>query len=287
MALTHLLGVPAPAKLNLFLHVVGRRPDGYHRLQSVFMLIDWADTLHFERRADSHIRRHDTAGTDLPTHDLAVQAATLLQQASGCPWGADITLDKQLPMQAGLGGGSSDAASTLIALNRLWRLGWPTARLLPLAAQLGADVPFFLGADNAWVEGIGEQLTPLALPEGRFLVLKPPTGVATPAIFRDPTLKRDEKPVRIEDFVANDPSGLWRFGSNNLQAVARRLCPDIQAGLDWLTAHGLEGRMTGSGSALFAPWDREAEAPTPPIGWSARICSNLREHPLKAWQTGL
>jgi len=284
MALTHLLDVPAPAKLNLFLHVVGRRPDGYHLLQSVFMLIDWCDTLHFERRGDGQLHRRDQQPNDLPTQDLTVQAAQLLQQASGCQWGVDITLEKHLPMQAGMGGGSSDAASTLLALNRLWGLHWPTERLLPLGKQLGADVPFFLGGHNAWVEGIGEQLTPLDLPTGQFLVLKPPSGVSTPEIFRSPDLKRDEKMVRIEDFAAVAPAETWRFGHNSLQAVARRLCPEIQTGLDWLSAQGLEGRMTGSGSALFAPWDKHRTAPTAPAGWTLKICSNLSGHPLKAWQ---
>ena len=295
MALTQLLDVPAPAKLNLFLHVVGRRNDGYHLLQSVFMLIDWCDTLHFERRTDGQIHRRDLRSDaqpsdTLPVDDLTVRAAQLLQRASGTPLGADITLDKHIPMQAGLGGGSSDAASTLLALNRLWGLHWPITQLLPLGAQLGADVPFFLGGRNAWVEGIGEQLTPINLPPARFLVLKPPAGVATPDIFRHPLLKRDEKHHIIEDFLANaapdNHEPLFAWGVNNLQPVAQALCPQIGEGLQWLAQAGLSGRMTGSGSALFAPLTPQAEVAAPPPGWQARICKNLSLHPLMEQNSG-
>ena len=158
-----LFDVPAPAKLNLFLHVTGRRADGYHLLQSVFMLIDWCDTLHFERRSDGHIQRHDLS-TPLPADDLIVRAARLLQSTTGTAQGADISIDKRIPAQAGMGGGSSDAASTLLALNRLWQLNLPLPRLEALGLQLGADVPFFLRGHNAWVEGVGEQITPIELP---------------------------------------------------------------------------------------------------------------------------
>src|SRR6218665_2078888 len=163
MSLRALYDIAAPAKLNLFLHVTGRRDDGYHLLQSVFVLIDWSDRLHIERRDDGHLARHDL-GPALPADDLCLRAARLLQAESGTAFGADISIDKQVPWGAGMGGGSSDAAGTLLALNRLWGLDWPLARLLPLGLKLGADVPFFLGGENAWVEGIGEKLTPLALP---------------------------------------------------------------------------------------------------------------------------
>lgn len=284
MALTRLLDVPAPAKLNLFLHIVGRRADGYHLLQSVFMLIDWADTLHFERRHDGRISREDLSDAALPEQDLMVRAAQALQTASGCSEGVAMALDKRIPMEAGMGGGSSDAASTLLALNRLWGLHWPRERLMALGAQLGADVPFFLGGHNAWVEGIGEQLTPVNLPTAQFAVLKPPTGVATPQIFRSENLKRDEKHARIEDFAADDAKRVYGYGRNNLQPVASALCPDIEVGLQWLQANGLQGRMTGSGSALFAPASQPVDLSTLPPGWSARICSNLNEHPLNGWQ---
>ncbi|MES2888342.1 MAG: 4-(cytidine 5'-diphospho)-2-C-methyl-D-erythritol kinase [Pseudomonadota bacterium] len=182
-----LYDVPAPAKLNLFLHVVGKRPDGYHLLQSVFVLLDWHDTLHVERRLGGALSREDL-GTPLPEDDLCLRAARQLQAASGTAWGAHLSIDKRLPSGAGLGGGSSDAASTLLALNRLWGLNWPRSRLQALALPLGADVPFFIGGQAAWVEGIGEQLTPLTLPAQHFLVVKPPEGAQTQRVFRSPLL---------------------------------------------------------------------------------------------------
>ncbi|HMN21637.1 MAG TPA: 4-(cytidine 5'-diphospho)-2-C-methyl-D-erythritol kinase [Ottowia sp.] len=278
-----LLDVPAPAKLNLFLHVTGRRPDGYHLLQSAFMLIDWCDTLHFERRDDGRISREDL-GAPLPADDLATRAAHALQQATGCALGVHIGLDKQVPMQAGLGGGSSDAATTLLALNRLWRLDLPRARLAAIGLGLGADVPFFLFGGNAWVQGVGEQLEPLALPHARFVVLKPPAGLATAEIFADPALKRDSDPATISGFAA-DPFG---FGRNDLQPVAERLCPQVAQGLALLARQGLAGRMTGAGSAVFARVPDAAAgvkdgALALPPGWSMRSCGNLEAHPLVGW----
>ncbi|GAB3186023.1 4-(cytidine 5'-diphospho)-2-C-methyl-D-erythritol kinase [Hydrogenophaga aquatica] len=295
MTLRQLLDVPAPAKLNLFLHVVGRRDDGYHLLQSVFMLIDWADTLHFERRDDGRISREDlnADAPPLPGNDLVVRAAQQLRQASGCTLGAHIALDKRIPVQAGMGGGSTNAASTLLALNQLWGLNWPLEKLLPIGLALGADVPFFLGGRNAWVEGIGEQLTPIDLPPARFLVIKPPTGASTPQIFSSPTLQRATKHATMADFVANDVQstancgtgcGIYGFGHNDLQPVAQALCPDIEQGLKWLQARGFNGRMTGSGSALFARVLQEPDTSDLPPGWQAKICSNLNEHPLIGWR---
>ncbi|WP_225981702.1 4-(cytidine 5'-diphospho)-2-C-methyl-D-erythritol kinase [Paracidovorax avenae] len=179
--------LPAPAKLNLFLHITGRRPDGYHLLQSAFMLIDWCDTLHFELRADGGISREDT-GAGLPADDLCTRAARALQEATGTRQGAHIILEKSIPAQAGMGGGSSDAATTLLALNRLWGLGLGRVSLERIGLSLGADIPFFLRGRNAWVEGIGETITPLenvhALPESRFVVVKPEAGLDTKSIFR-------------------------------------------------------------------------------------------------------
>lgn len=310
-----LLDVPAPAKLNLFLHVVGRRTDGYHLLQSVFVLLDWADVLHFERRDSNQIDRadlapaHDQTGREnLPAEDLCVRAARLLQQATGCTQGVQITLDKRLPAQAGLGGGSSDAASCLLALNRLWELGLSLAQLQQLGLKLGADVPFFLEGQNAWVEGIGEQITPLEEPAGpaRFLVVKPPAGVSTPQIFGHPALKRDTKRSIIVDFVANakrwlepaPPGGqdtqLQLFGHNDLQAPAQALCPEISWGLERLRQLGLQGRMTGSGSAVFAPLmpfvpragsvaEMDRWLSGWPEGWAVRVCNRLDRHPLAGW----
>lgn len=274
-----LYDVPAPAKLNLFLHVVGRRPDGYHLLQSVFMLIDWCDTLHFERTPDGSIAREDLGGATLPAEDLCVKAARALREAGGTAFGARIGLHKRIPSQAGLGGGSSDAASCLLALNRLWDLGLPLARLEAIGLKLGADVPFFLRGRNAWVEGIGERITPVDLPPGRFLVAKPPAGVETPAVFAHPGLKRDTDPATIAGFAAN-PYG---FGRNDLQPVAGHLCPDVTQALQWLGSQGLQGRMSGSGSAVFAPLPHGGAVAKAPAGWEVRECGNMAVHPLSGW----
>jgi 4-diphosphocytidyl-2-C-methyl-D-erythritol kinase len=272
--------VPAPAKLNLFLHVTGRRADGYHLLQSVFMLIDWHDTLHFERRHDGQIHRHDL-GPALPADDLIVRAARLLQHSTGCALGADIQIDKRIPAQAGMGGGSSDAASTLLALNRLWNLRLPQAQLEALGLQLGADVPFFLRGRNAWVEGVGEHITPITLPPARFVALKPPTGLETAQIFRHPELQRATKPATIDVFAA-DPYG---FGHNDLQPVAKLLCPEVRQALELLEAQGFHAKMTGSGSAVFAHCPNGSTAVQAPDHWIARECSNLEVHPLWGWAT--
>jgi len=194
VSLSALYDLPAPAKINQFLHIVGRRSDGYHLLQSVFVLIDWADTLHFEKRQDGRLARHDL-GPALPADDLCLRAALCLQQASGTTRGADISVLKQLPWGAGLGGGSSDAATTLLALNRLWGLNWPRARLAQLGLSLGADVPFFIGGHNAFVQGIGERLTPLALPRAGVAVVKPAAAIATRDIFEHPGLVRDTEAI--------------------------------------------------------------------------------------------
>ena len=270
--------VPAPGKLNLFLHVTGRRSDGYHLLQSTFMLIDWWDVLHFDLREDGQLLRQDL-GPSLPALDLSLQAAHALQQASGTSLGALIRVKKNLPAEAGLGGGSSDAATTLLALNRLWGLNWPRSRLLPLGQQLGADVPFFLGGRNAWVQGIGEQLQPIELPPARFVVLKPQQGLSTARIFQDPALVRDSQPATMLDFAAQP----YAFGRNDLQAVAQRLCPEVSQALEWLENQSLQPRMTGSGSALFAKIEPSTVLAHPPEGWTWRICSNLEVHPLHRW----
>ncbi len=270
--------VPAPGKLNLFLHVTGRRSDGYHLLQSTFMLIDWWDVLHFDLREDGQLLRQDL-GPSLPALDLSLQAAHALQQASGTSLGALIRVKKNLPAEAGLGGGSSDAATTLLALNRLWGLNWPRSRLLPLGQQLGADVPFFLGGRNAWVQGIGEQLQPIELPPARFVVLKPQQGLSTAAIFQEPALVRDSQPATMLDFAAQP----YAFGRNDLQAVAQRLCPEVNQALKWLENQSLQPRMTGSGSAVFAKIEPSTVLAHPPEGWTWRICSNLEVHPLHRW----
>lgn len=285
MSLLTLCDVPAPAKLNLFLHVLGRRDDGYHLLQSVFALIDWCDTLHFERRTDGRLARHDLGAT-LPDDDLCLRAARLLQRESACPLGADISIDKQLPWGAGLGGGSSDAASTLLALNRLWGLHWPRERLLALGLRLGADVPFFIGGHNAWVEGIGERLTPIALAPRWWAVLKPAVAVPTAAIFGSPDLVRNTAPATISDFSAN----AVEFGRNDLQAPAVAYSIEVDQALALLRARYGASRMSGSGSAVFAeagtgdtPTVAMMEAASLPPSWVGRMCRGLAVHPLAQW----
>jgi 4-diphosphocytidyl-2-C-methyl-D-erythritol kinase len=270
--------VPAPAKLNLFLHITGRRPDGYHLLQSVFMLIDWCDTLHFEKRASGAISREDLS-TPLPPADLTTRAAQLLQLHTGCTQGVHIAVEKRIPAQAGMGGGSSDAASCLLALNRLWDLHLSLPDLEKLGLQLGADVPFFLRGQNAWVEGVGEKITPISLPPAEFWVIKPTSGVETAQIFKHPDLQRATNPATISVFAA-DPYG---FGHNDLQPVAQVICSEVSQALHVLTDAGLNGKMTGSGSAVFAH-STSGTTPRPaPDHWQVRKCSNLDVHPLRGW----
>ncbi len=291
MSLCALYDVPAPAKLNLFLHVIGRRADGYHLLQSVFVLIDWADTLHFERRSDGRLQRHDL-GPALPADDLTLTAARLLQAESGTRHGCDISIEKRVPWAAGLGGGSSDAASTVLALNRLWGLDWPRSRLAALATRLGADVPFFIGGRNAFVEGIGERLTPLAVPRQWFAIVKPAAGLTTQAIFTHPALVRDTPAVILSGFLADAAKpGFWQrgHGRNDLQPPAEDRCPEVAQAAEWLQSRFGNSRMTGSGSAVFArngtgdqplaTWPAEELPP----GWVGRMCRSLEQHPLIAW----
>ncbi len=293
MSISALYDVAAPAKLNLFLHVLGRRPDGYHLLQSVFVLLDWCDTLHFECRADGRLARHDLSAR-LPDDDLCLRAARALQAASGTRLGADISIDKQVPWGAGMGGGSSDAASTLLALNRLWGLGWPLSRLLPLGLSLGADVPFFLGGHNAFVEGIGEKLTPIPLPVQRLAVVKPAASIETRAIFSSPLLARNNEPVIVEGFLAD--AGIQKlvegFGSNVLQPPAEAECPEVAQAAQLLKTRFGNSRMTGSGSAVFArvgglkgeSTSADTVAmPDLPADWVGRMCSSLEHHPLSGW----
>lgn len=298
--------VLAPAKLNLFLHITGRRPDGYHLMQSVFMLIDWCDTLHFERRSDGHISRtdvfdsvrssnKDAVDEPLPADDLCVRAAKALQRACGTSYGVDIRLEKRIPSQAGMGGGSTDAASCLLALQRLWDVRLPDAELLTVAARLGADVPFFLSRGHAWVEGIGDRIRTIELPSADFLVVKPAAGLSTKAIFKAHGLKKDSETATIaglieEDVLHDHMLMSSTFGRNDLQSTALNLCPEISQSLDWLVTKNLQGRMTGSGSAVFAqlPADSHflscsAELSDAPVGCKIRLCSNLKLHPLIGW----
>lgn len=283
-----LYDIPAPAKLNLFLHITGRRDDGYHLLQSVFMLIDWCDTLHFDIRHDGQVSREDLSWA-LPADDLIVRAAKALQLATHCPLGAHIGIDKSVPAQAGMGGGSSDAASTLLALNRLWNLQLPVSALMRIGLALGADVPFFLSGHHAWVEGIGEKITPIALPATRLAVVKPRAGLDTRLIFSDRDLKRDSETATITGFAANASGNCINYGRNDLQSVAQKLCPDVTQALDWLESNGLSGRMTGSGSAVFAQVPQNADQEflgslrAAPDGFQVKLCRSLDVHPLLGW----
>ena len=305
MAIRSIHDVPAPAKLNLHLHVVGRRADGLHLLDSLMVLIDWADTLHFERRDDGVLVREDL-GDALPSDDLSLRAARALQQAAGCALGALIRLDKRVPWGAGLGGGSSDAASTLLALNRLWGLDWPLERLLPIGLALGADVPFFLTGVNARARGIGEQLTPVRVPCAWYAVLKPSAGLETRAVFASPKVAEAVEAARIAGFSEasfglargeptgfseNDPELALGAGRNDLQAAAEDLCPDVSRAAALLHDAFGNSRMTGSGSAVFARLGQGSEGSSPqsampaglPAGWSGRMCRSLERHPLADW----
>jgi len=280
------LGLPAPAKLNLFLHVTGRRADGYHTLQTAFQLIDLADWLDFGRRSDGQIVREGDLRWDA-SEDLAVRAALALQQATGCRLGASIRVTKNIPPGSGMGGGSSDAATALIALNRLWALGLTRAELAAIALPLGADVPFFLHGSNAFAEGVGDELQAVATPPVWYAVIWPQVHVSTREIFSDPGLTRNTKPTKIADFSA--AAGLLPqtlFGANDLEPVARRRFPEIEQALAHLQRSG-PARMTGSGSAVFAPMASQDEARSAVAGcaprWQHWAVRGLSEHPLAAW----
>ena len=272
---------PAPAKLNLFLHVVGRRDDGYHLLQSVFHLIDRCDTLRIRVREDGEIRRVSELRGVAPRDDLMIRAAQMLKEASGTALGADLEVQKAIPIGGGLGGGSSDAATTLLVLDRLWKTGFGAEALAELAPSLGADVPFFLFGTTAWVEGIGERLAAIDVPERWYVVLTPPVGVPTGSVFAAPELTRNTEPLKMADFSASQQD---RF-KNDLEAVVIARFPEVRASLEWLRQHG-KARMTGSGSCVFAEFEsREAAQrvldllPAPMTGFVAK---GLTHHPLRA-----
>ncbi|EGF33176.1 4-diphosphocytidyl-2-C-methyl-D-erythritol kinase [Oxalobacteraceae bacterium IMCC9480] len=274
---------PAPAKLNLFLHVTGRRADGYHLLQSAFQLIDRSDLLHFDVRDDGVIRRTTEVAGIPHDSDLIVRAARLLQQATGSRYGADIAIEKRLPMGGGLGGGSSDAATTMMALNHLWQTGMTRTAMQQLGLQLGADVPFFLFGSNAFAEGIGEQLIALNTPECWYLVLEPGVSIPTPVIFASSELTRNSKPVRMLDFSG----ALIGFGKNDLQAVASTLFPPVAEAIEWLGGPEV-ARMTGSGACVFRAFTSKDEATEVlekvPQRWTAWIAQSLNQHPLAQLQ---
>jgi len=268
---------PAPAKLNLFLHVVGRRENGYHELQTVFQFLDRADELRFRVRTDGQILRTSGPSAIAAEQDLCVRAARALQAATHVELGVEIDVVKRIPWGAGLGGGSSDAATTLVALNRLWRCGLSLDELARLGLNLGADVPVFVLGQAAWAEGIGERLTPLQLPQPWYLVITPPCHVSTAEIFNDPELTRDTPKIKISDFLAGQ-------GHNDCLPVVRRRHPQVAQVLDWLSAQGVPARLTGTGASVFASFAEPAQASALlemlPVGWAGFVAQGRNRSPL-------
>lgn len=309
-----LYDIPAPAKINLFLHVVGRRADGYHLLQTVFRFIDLQDTLHIEVRRDGQITRaYDLPGVS-DNDDLCVRAARALQAATGCTQGAHIDLVKRIPAGGGLGGGSSDAASVMMALNRAWNTGLSREALMALALPLGADVPVFIFGQSAFAEGVGEKLTAVTLPERAYVIAQPDASVPTMSVFSDPDLTRDSPMIIIADFLARPTSD---FGRNDLEPVVCKRFEPVSNALRALKQMGVAARMSGSGACLFAeyptfatavlaeqeiaatmraasrgsatsPGRTSEKASTDDVYAAARFrllqsCSGLDEHPLRYW----
>ena len=269
---------PAPAKLNLFLRIIGRRVDGYHELQTVFRLLDWGDTVHLRPRPDGRIVRHGAALADVPeASDLTLRAAALLQKETNCAQGADIHVEKRIPSGGGFGGGSSDAATVLMALDRLWGLDCGTIMLARLGTLLGADVPVFIHGHNAWAEGIGEHLTALDLPPAWYLLVDPGVHAATAALFQTAELTRNAAPATISDFVSGAPLG------NAFEPVLRRREPAVEAAFKALARVG-SPRLTGSGSGCFVEFaDRgsaEAALSELPPGLKAWVAAGAARSPL-------
>ncbi len=271
------LTCPAPAKLNLFLHVVGRRPDGYHLLQTLFRFIDLHDTLHFTLREDGAVHRTNSVEGVAEEQDLCVRAARLLQRETGCASGVDITLEKRIPLGGGMGGGSSDAATTLLALNKLWNLGLSRARLMQIGLTLGADVPVFIFGENAFAEGVGEQLLAYPLPDAWYVVLFPPVHVPTAQVFAHPELTRDTISLRIRDLSL-------QALHNDLQSVVCGLYPEVAQHLAWLGQFA-KARMTGSGACVFAEFASAGQAQAVleqlPPDMRGVVARGLPHHPLR------
>ncbi len=270
----------APAKINLFLHVTGQRADGYHTLQSVFQLLDFYDTISLKPTKNSLIKRV-TAINNVPEHeDLCVRAAQALQNATNCKLGVEINIKKNIPMGGGLGGGSSDAATVLLALNHLWQLNLSREKLMEIGLTLGADVPVFIFGQNAWAEGIGEILTPLAMPIQYYVVLTPQAHVSTAQIFANPRLTKDTKPLKIADFSDGANSNLFR---NDLEKVVSEEFPAVASTIQWLNQFG-QARMSGSGASVFVSVNSLAKAndvlAQKPSNTSGLVAKSLNRHPL-------
>ncbi|MBI2993892.1 MAG: 4-(cytidine 5'-diphospho)-2-C-methyl-D-erythritol kinase [Gammaproteobacteria bacterium] len=267
---------PAPAKINLFLHVTGRRPDGYHLLQTVFQFLDLEDRLEFGPRADDLIVRHTDNDAVPAGDDLAIRAAHALRAAAGNTPGVDIRISKRIPMGGGLGGGSSDAATTLAALNSLWNLGFDAAELGRIGLKLGADVPVFLFGRAAWAEGVGEILEPVAVPEDWYLIVHPGCAVSTAKVFDHPDLTRHTPAITIRAFLEG-------AGSNDCEAVVRKLYPQVASAIDWLRERG-DARMTGTGSCVFLRSRSESEVRAVlkalPPQWTGLVARGLNRSPL-------
>jgi 4-diphosphocytidyl-2-C-methyl-D-erythritol kinase len=245
---------PAPAKLNLFLRITGQRQDGYHELQTVFQLLNWGDTIHLRVRPDRGVYRAQCDTYDVPAdQDITVRAAKALQEATGCPLGADIAIDKRIPLGGGFGGGSSDAATVLVALNHIWGLALDTDRLADMALSLGADVPVFVRGRNAWAEGVGEKLTPVQLPKAWFLLIDSGVHVPTRELFQSPQLTRSQKLVKIESYVSGS------LLDNAFEPVVRQLQPRIDRVFDSMSAYGIVA-LTGTGGGCFMRFDSEEAA---------------------------
>lgn len=289
--MTELNNLPAPAKLNLFLHVTGRRPDGYHLLQTAFQLIDRGDVLHIAARGDGVLRRTSDIPGVPERQDLVIRAAALLQaealRRGGVLHGADIAVDKVLPMGGGLGGGSSDAATTLMALNRLWNAGLTRDELMALGLPLGADIPFFIFGQTAFAEGVGEALQPVAAPDCWYVVIEPGVAVPTAEIFCSRHLTRDTQPIIIADFSSHyeNRNDSKQFGRNDLQQVASSLYPPVGEAIEWLGAYG-DARMTGSGACVFCAFADEGQADAvlerAQKVWTAWKAKALKQHPIFA-----
>ena len=277
------LSCPAPAKLNLFLHVLGRRPDGYHLLQTLFRFIDLHDTLHFTLREDGVVHRANAIEGVPEEQDLCVRAARLLQNETGCGFGVDIAVEKRIPMGGGLGGGSSDAATTLIALNRLWSLGLSRGRLMQLGLRLGADVPVFVFGENAFAEGVGEELQAYPLAAAWYVVLFPPVHVPTAEIFAHPELTRDTVSITMRALAKRQFEQQLR---NDLQSVVCGLYPEVGRYIAWLGNFG-KAMMTGSGACVFAEFDSRSRAEAVlqqlPRGMRGVVAQGLTRHPLHDW----